>query len=85
MRPIYLDHYSTTPVDPLGAVRLSLGRATTADDVKAAASSLAAAWRIVSEPSIRSGDQSAPRRPVGSGQPTGASKHGAEALPGVEP
>jgi cysteine desulfurase len=33
----------------LGAVRLSLGRATTADDVQAAALSLAAAWRIVSE------------------------------------
>jgi cysteine desulfurase len=31
----------------LGAVRLSLGRKTTREDVEAAASSLAAAWRLV--------------------------------------
>ena len=31
----------------LGAVRLSLGRGTTADDVATAASALAAAWRVV--------------------------------------
>src|SRR5262249_28726892 len=31
----------------LGAVRLSLGRSTTAQDVEAAASSLAEAWRIM--------------------------------------
>jgi cysteine desulfurase len=31
----------------LGAVRLSLGRGTTADDVATAASALAAAWRSV--------------------------------------
>jgi cysteine desulfurase len=37
----------------LGAVRLSLGRGTTADDVSAAASALAAAWRLVArEPAI---------------------------------
>jgi cysteine desulfurase len=33
----------------LGAVRLSLGRSTTAEDVEVAASSLAAAWRIEAE------------------------------------
>jgi len=37
----------------LGAVRLSLGRGTTADDVPVAASALAAAWRLVArEPAI---------------------------------
>ena len=37
----------------LGAVRLSLGRGTTADDVATAASALAAAWRVVArEPAI---------------------------------
>src|ERR1700688_4607621 len=37
----------------LGAVRLSLGGGTTADDVSAAASALAAAWRLVArEPAI---------------------------------
>jgi cysteine desulfurase len=34
------------PEQALGAVRLSIGRTTTADDVEAAASSLAAAWRL---------------------------------------
>lgn len=34
----------------LGAVRLTLGRATTANDIEIAASSLAAAWRAVREP-----------------------------------
>jgi cysteine desulfurase len=33
------------PADALGAVRLSLGRATTGDDVRWAAERLAAAWR----------------------------------------
>jgi cysteine desulfurase len=34
------------PEQALGAVRLSLGRTTTRHDVEAAASSLAAAWRL---------------------------------------
>jgi cysteine desulfurase len=34
----------------LGAVRLSLGRTTTAEDVDAAAASLAAAWRLIAQP-----------------------------------
>jgi cysteine desulfurase len=34
----------------LGAVRLSLGRATTKEDVETAAASLAAAWRLVARP-----------------------------------
>jgi len=37
------------PERALGAVRLTLGRSTTAQDIEAASSSLAAAWRIVRE------------------------------------
>jgi cysteine desulfurase len=36
----------------LGAVRLSLGRATSAEDVEIAAASLASAWRTVREPTL---------------------------------
>src|SRR5262249_20933127 len=45
----------------LGAVRLSLGRATTQDDVEAAASSLASAWRLVQKTTVTE-NRSARRR-----------------------
>ena len=39
----------------LGAVRLSLGRGTTADDIAAAAAALAAAWRQVAPAPVMAG------------------------------
>jgi cysteine desulfurase len=45
----------------LGAVRLSLGRGTTKEDIAAAVSSLAAAWRVTSQTKCRN-DQVLPNR-----------------------
>jgi cysteine desulfurase len=68
----------------LGAVRLSLGRSTNADDIEVAASSLAAAWRLISEaPTIDVlGDQSPPVTPIG---PAGPSKGSIVTQPGLKP
>jgi cysteine desulfurase len=45
----------------LGAVRLSLGRGTTKEDIAVAVSSLAAAWRVTSKTKRRN-DQVLPNR-----------------------